>query len=66
MKKAWVCVNCTYTETCTDNCEAYMILARMSINIGDFNNGEETGWAEQTPKGYLLSLEDDLRGLVEI
>jgi len=65
-RKAAVCSDCTYAVTCTDNCEAYMTLARMSINIGDFNSAVEKGEAEDTPKGYLLALEDDLRGLTEI
>ena len=63
-RKAAVCSDCPYATTCTDNCEAYMTLAVMSINIGDFNS--EKGEAEDTPKGYLLALEDDLRRLTEI
>lgn len=65
-KSSVVCTNCTYSETCTENCEAYMVLARLTINIGDYNSETPTGWERQTPKDYLFALEDDLRGITEV
>ncbi len=64
-KQANVCIDCPYKETCKANCEAYMVLARLTVNIGDFNAKEET-WSEEAPRDYLFSLEDDLIGLTVI
>ena len=63
MRTADVCSRCRYKETCTENCEAYMTLARMTVNLGDFTSDDNR---DQTHEQYLEALVDDLRYLTEI
>jgi hypothetical protein len=69
MKEADVCSRCKHLEHCNINCEAYMTLARMSINLDtyvrDWYNATDSEHL-QTPIEYLSALVDELKGLTEI
>ena len=63
VRSAQVCEQCVYEETCEKNCEAYMVLARMTVNLDDFNHNDDR---EQTHEEYLEALVDDLKSLTVI
>jgi len=73
--QADVCLKCNHMKHCDDNCEAYMVIARLSINLDDYVHALDTHtktdkdlsfFDQGTPRDYLAALADDLREMAVI